>query len=76
MLEIDENSARSLGAVEDFSQLRLRIFDLSSALKRARSLVFKKYHMSILSKMQSGRSDAMFFSEREKTYRDMDLTRL
>ena len=40
-------------AVADFSQVRLRIVDLSSALNAARSLVFKKYHMSIHQKMQS-----------------------
>ena len=32
-LKIDENLAGSLGAIEDFSQLRQRILDLSSALR-------------------------------------------
>ena len=38
-LKSDQNSRGSLGGDADFSQLRLRIFGLNSALKRSRSLL-------------------------------------
>ena len=47
-LKIDENFARSLGAIEDFSQVPFRILDPSSALNAARALLSYKYSMSIL----------------------------